>query len=97
MNSVSLITGWGTGPAPVRVLPLHGIRVLELTHTWAGPRCGMTLGDMGVEAIKGEAPTHSPEARRPAPLIGVDAEAVLRSIDRFEDERAKLRDEKVIA
>ena len=35
--------------------PLHGIRALELAEIWAGPFCGVLLGDMGAEVIKVEA------------------------------------------
>ena len=36
-------------------LPLRGIRALELAEIWAGPFCGVLLGDMGAEVIKVEA------------------------------------------
>jgi CoA:oxalate CoA-transferase len=42
---------------------LDGVRVIELTHAWAGPYCGMMLGDMGAEVIKIESPRQQPEAR----------------------------------
>jgi len=42
---------------------LDGVRVLELTHAWAGPYCGMMLGDMGAEVLKIESPRQEPEAR----------------------------------
>ena len=50
--------------------PLEGVRVLELTHAWAGPYCGMMLGDMGAEVIKIESPRQEPEARGGFPYVG---------------------------
>ncbi|HEX7023994.1 MAG TPA: CaiB/BaiF CoA-transferase family protein [Gemmatimonadales bacterium] len=49
--------------------PLAGIRVLELTHAWAGPYCGMVLADMGAEVIKIESPTQASEARGGYPYV----------------------------
>lgn len=36
--------------------PLHGIRVVEMTHMVMGPSCGMFLAQLGAEVIKVEPP-----------------------------------------
>lgn len=46
-------------------LPLKGLRVLNLTHVFAGPRAAKILGDMGAEVIKIEPPPGAPGRASP--------------------------------
>lgn len=40
----------------MNVLPLEGVRVIELSHMVMGPTCGLVLADLGAEVIKVEHP-----------------------------------------
>lgn len=47
----------------MKQLPLHGLRVLDLSKVLAGPLCAQYLGDMGAEVIKVEATGSGDETR----------------------------------
>lgn len=48
--------------------PMDGVRVLEVTTTWAGPMCAAVLGDLGADVVKVEIPTGD-VGRAIAPMI----------------------------
>jgi formyl-CoA transferase len=53
--------------------PLHGIRVLEATTSWAGPMCGCLLADLGADVIKVEAIDGEVARKLPPYLTGEDS------------------------
>ncbi len=56
-------------PVPMRdrLLPLSGIRVLELAQIVAGPFCGTLMAEFGAEVIKTELPDKGDDLRRLGP------------------------------
>ncbi|WP_428488156.1 CoA transferase [Rhodopila sp.] len=44
-----------SGPPSAGILPLSGLRIVDLTMGWAGPTAARHLGDLGAEIIKVEA------------------------------------------
>ena len=52
--------------------PLAGLRVVEVTTTWAGPMCGCILADFGADVVKVEHPEGEIARRVPPHLPGTD-------------------------
>ena len=68
-------TAAADSPGTKRGLPLEGVRVVDLTKSWAGPYGARYLGDFGAEVIRIES-TKFPEGREMNPA---DHDAWLRS------------------
>ncbi|MET1128463.1 MAG: CoA transferase [Thermoproteota archaeon] len=60
--------------------PLSGVRILDLSHTLAGPFATMVLADLGAEVIKVE-PLGGDETRHWAPFVGSES-AYFMSVNR---------------
>ena len=67
-------------PAPTAVLPLAGLRVIDLTHAFAGPFATYHLGLMGAEIVKVEPPGRGDEFRGWRATTFAQANAGKRSI-----------------
>ena len=55
------------------ILPLKGVRVLELCNVAAGPFCGLLLADMGADVIKIENPSGGDTLRTWPPITATSA------------------------
>ncbi|HSW17056.1 MAG TPA: CaiB/BaiF CoA-transferase family protein [Ramlibacter sp.] len=65
-----------------QLLPLSGIRVLDLSRVLAGPWCGMVLGDFGAEVIKVEHPARGDDTRDWGIRVGSTQTAYFNSVNR---------------
>src|SRR5205085_3016691 len=58
--------------------PLHGMKVINLTHVTAGPTCTLMLADMGADVIKVEKTPAGDDSRHMVPpKIGDETAAFL--------------------
>ena len=64
------------------LLPLHGVRVLDLTRVLAGPYATMMLADLGADVVKIERPDGGDDARQFGPFLASGESAYFASINR---------------
>jgi crotonobetainyl-CoA:carnitine CoA-transferase CaiB-like acyl-CoA transferase len=64
------------------LLPLEGIRVLDLTRLLPGPYCSLLLADYGADVIKVEDPKNGDYARWYEPRVNDDQSAMFISLNR---------------
>ncbi len=62
--------------------PLHGLKVIDLSHIMAGPACSMLLADMGADVIKVEKIPGGDDSRRMVPPTIADESAAFLIMNR---------------
>ena len=62
--------------------PVHDVRVLECTTTWAGPMAGCVLADFGADVIKVELPEGEVARRVPPMLPGTTTSFMHETVNR---------------
>ena len=67
---------------PDSVGPLAGIRVIDITTSWAGPMASCVLADLGADVIKVEAPGGEVTRRLPPDLPGTSLGYVNQAVNR---------------
>ena len=76
-----VVDGWPL-PSGSDGLPLHGLRVLDLSRILAGPFATMILSDLGADVIKVERPGGGDDTRRWGPPFAGDDAAYFLSVNR---------------
>jgi crotonobetainyl-CoA:carnitine CoA-transferase CaiB-like acyl-CoA transferase len=79
------------------MLPLEGVRVIEVGQALAGPLAGVIMADMGADVIKIEKPDGGDDARIWGPPYGPDGETSLYFYSQNRNKRSVVLDLKLAA